>query len=218
MDIITRSEARQLGAKRYFTGVPCLRGHISQRSVANGICVECTLRSPDRVDDLRAAIAIKKAARDANEPIYFIGRPCKHGHYSPRFTSNGACVKCAKMWRSSNRSICNKYSAEWVERNPEKAKLMSRVGASNRRARKIASGGHHTLDEVMLLLRRQRYLCANPLCRVSIRKEFHEDHIVPIVLGGTSDIRNIQLLCPPCNLKKGSKDPIVWAQQNGLLL
>lgn len=40
--IISRAEAKAQGLKRYFDGVPCPHGHISEREVANGNkCVEC---------------------------------------------------------------------------------------------------------------------------------------------------------------------------------
>lgn len=36
----TRQEARRLGAKRYFTGVPCKHGHVAPRLLSNG-CTAC---------------------------------------------------------------------------------------------------------------------------------------------------------------------------------
>jgi hypothetical protein len=33
--------ARERGETRYFTGLPCKAGHIAERQVANGTCVEC---------------------------------------------------------------------------------------------------------------------------------------------------------------------------------
>ena len=39
--IISRKFAIENGLKRYFSGVPCLRGHISERFVTSGLCVEC---------------------------------------------------------------------------------------------------------------------------------------------------------------------------------
>lgn len=38
--IISRAKASSLGLTRYFTGKPCIRGHIAPRFV-RGICVEC---------------------------------------------------------------------------------------------------------------------------------------------------------------------------------
>jgi hypothetical protein len=40
-EIITRAIAVQFHLKRYFTGVPCNKGHIAQRLACNGGCCEC---------------------------------------------------------------------------------------------------------------------------------------------------------------------------------
>lgn len=34
-------EAQARGDKRYFTGLPCSRGHVAERMTSNGTCVEC---------------------------------------------------------------------------------------------------------------------------------------------------------------------------------
>jgi|GEM_PF-6447528 len=34
--------------------------------------------------------------------------------------------------------------------------------------------------------------------------DFHRDHIIPKMFGGTDDLENIAYACPPCNYKKGS--------------
>ena len=41
LHIIKMAKARQLGMKRYFTGLPCPKGHISERMVSTRACVEC---------------------------------------------------------------------------------------------------------------------------------------------------------------------------------
>lgn len=41
METISRNEAKRLGLKRYFTGKPCVHGHVSERLVYNHTCVEC---------------------------------------------------------------------------------------------------------------------------------------------------------------------------------
>lgn len=41
MELITRKQAKAKGLKRYFTGVPCKHGHISDRHVSTAACREC---------------------------------------------------------------------------------------------------------------------------------------------------------------------------------
>lgn len=46
--IVTRMEAAKAGLNRYFTGKPCRYGHLSERYVLNGTCVECAMNSANR--------------------------------------------------------------------------------------------------------------------------------------------------------------------------
>lgn len=39
--IVTRVEARAVGLLRFFTGKPCVKNHLSQRTTANGGCLRC---------------------------------------------------------------------------------------------------------------------------------------------------------------------------------
>lgn len=41
MEIISREDARNKGLKRYFTGLDCVNGHISERNVGNKQCLQC---------------------------------------------------------------------------------------------------------------------------------------------------------------------------------
>lgn len=57
MQVISRSEAKALGLKRFFTGKPCKRGHIAERYVFNHCCVACSHvanMTPEQVDKKRA--------------------------------------------------------------------------------------------------------------------------------------------------------------------
>jgi hypothetical protein len=40
-EVISRSDAKARGLKKYFTGVPCPRGHVAERYVGSRQCVEC---------------------------------------------------------------------------------------------------------------------------------------------------------------------------------
>lgn len=44
--IVSRKKAKQEGLTRYFTGEPCLRGHIQERATNNGACIACIREKP----------------------------------------------------------------------------------------------------------------------------------------------------------------------------
>lgn len=44
--------------------------------------------------------------------------------------------------------------------------------------------------------------------------QIHKDHIMPLALWGPNDVKNIVLACAACNLSKGSKHPIHFAQSS----
>jgi hypothetical protein len=67
--LISKSEAIDLGLKNYFTGIPCKHGHTSERSVACGKCVECNnghSRAQYRSNPDERKQAARKAYIDTN--------------------------------------------------------------------------------------------------------------------------------------------------------
>lgn len=48
MKIVTRKEARFNLEKKYYTGKPCLRGHLSERFVLTAGCIECDVENKKR--------------------------------------------------------------------------------------------------------------------------------------------------------------------------
>ncbi len=120
----------------------------------------------------------------------------------------------AKRWRDEN--------PEKVKESAKKTRKKHRVKVNqrnrNRRALKAAAPGKHTVDDVAQLFEKQKGKCAHPWCRKSLKGGYHVDHRIALARGGSNDKKNLQLLCPPCNIKKHAKDPIDFARQNGMLL
>lgn len=60
-----RHKARTLGAIRYVTNRPCCRGHISERLVSNGSCIQCMHLSQAhaRINNLKSAQARRSRAK-----------------------------------------------------------------------------------------------------------------------------------------------------------
>jgi hypothetical protein len=61
-EIIERRAAADLGRARFYTGKPCKRGHLTQRFVSSGGCVECVNPArravPDGMEIWRPAIPL----------------------------------------------------------------------------------------------------------------------------------------------------------------
>ena len=58
----TRAEAVAARSPKYFTGLPCKRGHLAPRYVDNSVCMTC------RAEDVRFKRQSERAARRADAP------------------------------------------------------------------------------------------------------------------------------------------------------
>lgn len=208
-EIVTRAQAKARGLKKYFTSIPCKNGHISQRLVHGAVCSICMAKMR------KVSLEKHRETRRQAEKKYK--------------TENKAKIyETLKIYRARNpakiREIDNRYRANHIEEcrardraarkaNPEKSRLQGIV----KRARKAAASGSFGLEDVKLLAVSQKNKC--PICLIKITKEtWHIDHIMALSMGGSNDRKNIQLLCGPCNMSKGAKDPILFAQSRGFLL
>lgn len=117
--IITRAQAKAAGLKRYFSGEPCVNGHVAERNVSDKHCMACNrardaARRPERRDDMIAYLRayykpvygppmpkgsrmLKDAAIAAGKATYFDGIACPHGHVAERKVSNSTCCECHRL-------------------------------------------------------------------------------------------------------------------------
>lgn len=123
-------------------------------------------------------------------------------------------AELARKWRRENLAKARAGARASQKRNREKVNQRNR----NRRALKAAAEGRHTAADIKFLMTVQDGKCALAWCRKSIKKKYAVDHVIALARGGSNDRRNIQLLCPTCNLQKHAKHPIDFAQENGMLL
>lgn len=118
---------------------------------------------------------------------------------------------------------------KWHKAHPEKNRAASRRHYANNKARvksyhhqrrarlKGAKVGIYDTNVEHRLWVIQRGKCA--VCKCDLKRSGHHvDHIEPIAAGGRHENRNLQLLCPACNLSKGATDPIAFMQRRGFLL
>lgn len=126
-EIVTRAEAKARGLKRYFTGKPCKRGHIDERSTKYVDCYQCGLektrkwQSSHREEHLNG---VKK---------YNLANPEKRKDYGRAYNiANREKIKmyrrmnpekhkmANKKYYDANREKCRLLTAKWRVENPDK--------------------------------------------------------------------------------------------------
>lgn len=120
-------------------------------------------------------------------------------------------AKCA-AWYAANAEAAKQKSRDRAKANPGAV----RAAWQNRRARKIAAGGSLSPGLAKRLLKLQKGKCA--CCGEPLGADYHMDHIMPLVLGGSNTDDNMQLLRSRCNQQKCAKHPVDFMRARGFLL
>jgi len=113
MKIISKLEASLLGLKHYFTGISCRNGHLANRLVSTGACVEC------------AKINRQKYAPPTG---YARGRPRK-GEVRPISVNAVKIAEYRKKRLAADpkfREAHNQNSLAWQAKNPERTREIAR--------------------------------------------------------------------------------------------
>lgn len=204
----TRAEALAIGAPSYFNGKPCKNGHVAERLTLKSHCLECKRASA-------RAYVVRKYRSD---PIFAekSRQQFKQWQYNKRKTDPEYLKEDRRKTRIRQAALREETGRAYGKAYDKRNALKRNAAFRNRQALKAKTGGTHTKDDVLDILRLQGSKCA--YCRVDISAKFHVDHIVPVVLMGTNDRRNLQCLCPGCNMSKGPKHPLDFARWLGLLL
>ena len=218
--IISRKEAKALGLKRYFTGKPCKHGHLSERSIDNG-CLECVrLKSKRRYTPKPKTKSPRQIAIENGETTYFTGKPCKHGHVCPRWTSNCICVECHKpravsfhnRWRPANRHKIAGYNLTWKANNPDYDSQRYKLNPASFKQRatqrkRLLKEQYESLSDVN---KRKIDLLYEQMSRLNSQHgpgSFHVDHVIPLSKGGKHHPDNLRIITAKENLAKGAKLP-----------
>jgi hypothetical protein len=159
MQIISRKDAIDKGLNRFFTGKPCPRGHISERTIYGGSCLKCRAEKEKEkrfkkkfekgkiqflnpkpyfpTPALPRDLAIQKGLK-----WYVSGIPCDKGHCCERQVVNSRCRECGNEKNKANfdqwykkggreRVIAN--AQKWSEGNGDKRRLIAREWAREQR-------------------------------------------------------------------------------------
>lgn len=157
------------------------------------------LQAPQAKDRARAALRL----------AYSEGRivkPTGEAHHSWR---GGQAAWKRKNPTAASRAADAKRLRAYRRANPDKVREFTQ-------SRKRRQFGKLPAGALARIFAAQKGRCA--ICRVSIRTRRHLDHVVPLARGGEHAPRNLQYLCPPCNLTKNSRDPIDFMRSLGRLL
>lgn len=105
--VISRAEAKAQGLKRYFTGEPCVHGHVAERFAQGGGCVEC--------NRLKAYVRYKEDPEKSKEAV------------RNRYRENPEKWKASsKKWAAENADAKKAYDAAYYQANSEKLKQRTR--------------------------------------------------------------------------------------------
>jgi len=206
-----------MGLSHYFTGKPCVRGHISRRIVSVKGCEACQharyLENAEAVK--RRAKLWKEANRDRVRECTRLKRAsdpeaarAKEAAYRPAYKEKTRVR--VRAWRDENIDRYRAYQADWKSKN----RTVVAGYSQHRRALQLSVESTLTPEEVTEVTRLQNGKCA--YCRSASKLTI--DHIIALSKGGTNTRRNIQMLCKSCNSRKHVSDPIDFAQRQGFLL
>lgn len=206
MGVYSRADARAQGLKTYFTGKPCVNGHVVGRSTANGQCLACN-RKWKNAWKLNNSDKMKQYARSSRAK-HLDARRTRDQQW--RLAHVDENRERSRQWYIDNRDRHRLRVKRWRRDNPE---ADIRHGAL-RRGRKQGAEGIYSTDDLKRIFAVQKGRCA--ACHK--KEKLTADHIIPLSKGGTNWPRNIQGLCPSCNSRKNARDPIEFMQSIGLLL
>lgn len=231
---VSRKDAASKGLKHYFTGEPCRRGHVAVRRVSSSACTVC---SRDNLSTLRASRrehyrALDRRQKDKDREKlrardiarYYRDPEKSRERVRNYYRRNAEKVKAKAISRRRKLKSDNdprhfeyleKNRAkvrDWAKRNPEKYRSLLR----NTKAKRKGVVGKHTASDIKDIRQMQGGKCAH--CAIKLKDKFHIDHIIAVARGGTNFRQNLQLLCIPCNLKKGAFDQIDVMRAMGRLL
>ncbi|HEY5867088.1 MAG TPA: HNH endonuclease [Candidatus Tectomicrobia bacterium] len=120
------------------------------------------------------------------------------------YEKNRETINARKRQRYADdpQSILSKLH-HWRMKNPEKAQAIIDKGIATRNARLAAAPiNDFTKADWLIMLEAFDYLCA--YCGKGSNR-LEQDHVIPLMKGGSHTASNIVPSCRSCNAKKGTK-------------
>jgi 5-methylcytosine-specific restriction endonuclease McrA len=137
----------------------------------------------------------KAAAYRANNPEKVKAARQAHKRNNPEMNR-----ACALRYQQKYPEKHVKATTAYRQRNKDKYRNYSQ----NRRVKKLQNGIYE------ISIRELKRILAKPCINCQSKENITLDHIIPVSLGGTHSVGNIQPLCMPCNSSKGGRVMTVW--------
>lgn len=163
---ISRSEAREKGLTRYYTGKPCKYGHYSERLVSNATCLACV------------HIRSRKYRKNNPEKV--------SKSYKAYYQKNkDNLVEYKKGWYQENKSRINEH-VKYRRKTDTSFRIAQIVRGSLERTLRATKGGkyagtfellEYTVDEFKTSVE-SKFL--DGMCWENHGDAWHVDHIIPI--------------------------------------
>jgi 5-methylcytosine-specific restriction endonuclease McrA len=179
-----RATAKATGAKYYYTGQPCVRGHITLRKT-KGSCVDC-MREDWVIDNKKRSEKPKSEASKAAGRRYY--------------EKNKEAVKARANARPKDE--VNQYRRKHKENNPDYYKSLTSV---RKRRHRAATPKWITPEQKLAM--RQLYLQAMELTKLT-GERYVVDHIVPLISDEVCGLHvpwNLRVITQEENLRKSNK-------------
>jgi hypothetical protein len=196
--IVLRYAAIIAGSKRYFTGKPCKRGHVSERLVINHRCVQCQALQDSAWRKAHRSERSKQKQEWCSKNRERV-RELKRSHYRDNPSARESQAKRARKWLEENRDKSRASSAKWREANLDIA-----AAAQMRRKAKLLQRTPSWADHDKI---RQFYSLAKELTEQT-GVEHEVDHIHPLqgkLVSGLHVETNLQVLPKIANRAKGNR-------------
>lgn len=105
MQIITRAQARAASSKRYFTGSACKYGHLAERLVSNGSCMECAyIRQTEKYHANIEQERLRQKLRREADPNSAAKKKARRIAKDPQFAARLSIREADRASRSEARS------------------------------------------------------------------------------------------------------------------
>ena len=179
-----RATAKATGATHYYTGLPCIRGHIALRKT-KGSCVEC-MKEDWTIDNKKRSDKPKSDASKAAGKRYY--------------EKNKEAVKARANARPKTEVI--QYKRKYKEANPDLYKALTSV-----RKRRHRKASPRWLTKEQKLAMRKLYLQAMELTRLT-GERYVVDHIIPLISDEVCGLHvpwNLRVITQEENLRKSNK-------------